>query len=113
MAEDLERRVGVEKSIKPVTGCISKRKLVAHSVGESAVCNQLGAQLEQALREVGFGSHEGRLSIELRRVDDSSRGQYESHGSDSMVGVALNRAPHPPGVVGDDATRRAGVEVPR
>jgi hypothetical protein len=52
---------------------------VEHSVGESTVGNQLGAQLEQALCEVGFGSHEGRFSIELRRVDDSSRGQYESH----------------------------------
>ena len=92
---------------------------MAHSVGESMVGNQLGAQLEQTLCEVGFGSHEGRLSIELRRVDDSSRGQYESHGSDGMVGVAFNGAPHPTRVVGYNAAngarfnaRRVGPQTP-
>ncbi len=52
---------------------------MAHSLSESLVGDQLGAQPEQAMCEVGFGSQEGRFSIELCRVDDSSRGQHQGH----------------------------------
>ncbi len=108
-AEDLERGLGVEERAQPVAGGVLDLELAPHALGELGVGEQLGADVEQALGELGLGRGELLLGVGRRRVDDRAAGEHERHRAHGRVAVPRDPAAHAAAVVVDDAADAGGV----
>ncbi len=90
-AEDLERRLGVEQRAQPVAGDVLDLVLAPDALGELLVGEQLVAQLQQPLRELGLGGGEALLGVGRGGVDHGAGGEHERQRLDGRVGVPRAR----------------------
>ena len=82
---------------------------MADPLGELLIGQQFGAQLQQPRGQLRLGGGERRLGAGDGGVDDRPRGEHQGQRRHRVVGVALQGAPHPAGVVGDDPADRGHV----
>ena len=108
-AEDLQRGIGVQQSRQRVAVGVADGELMAYSLSELLIGQQLRAQLQQPGGQVGLGGGERRLGARGGGVDDGPRGEHEGQRRHGVVGVALQGAAHAAGVVGDDPADRGHV----
>ncbi len=93
-AEDLKRRFAVEQRAQAVAGDVLDLVLAPHALGERPIGEQLGAQLEQPLRELGLGGDEALLGVGRGGIDHGAGGEHKRQRLDGRVGVPLHAAAH-------------------
>ena len=108
-AEDPQRGIGVQQGRQRVAVGVADGELVADSLRELLIGQQLFAQLHQPVGQVRLGGGEFLLGALGGGVDDRARGEDQGQRRHGVVGVALQGAAHAAGVVGDDPADRGHV----
>jgi hypothetical protein len=83
----------------------------ADPVNQCRIGEQLLTEFEKALSKPCLCRREGSFRAGGGCVDHRARGRHEGQCSDGVVGVSLDGAAHPAGVIRDHAADRAGVRA--
>ena len=117
--EDLQRLLGVQEGAQAVAGRVLDLELAPDALAQLRVGEQLPADLQQTRGELGGGGGEGLGGALGSGVDHGAVGEHERHRADRAVGVGVDAAAHPAGVVGhhsadagDVGARRVGPHAP-